>query len=150
MLQKSGLFQAPPPPANPKRPHRSQRSTHRGTTRRGFLLAALSGLSEPVGGLIAWAIVASCGEDMRGQIYGLLFGMVAGDLVQFFIKEFIEIFSIHHPVLYDLSNFVVERWPCVDVFISQSLSMVLVHEWTPRTATRTHMEVTKKTLETQR
>lgn len=35
-----------------------------GSGMKGFFLATLSGLSEPVGALIAWAIVAACGEDM--------------------------------------------------------------------------------------
>ena len=49
-----------------------------GSRLKGFLLATLSGLSEPVGALIAWGIVASSGEDMNGTIYGILFGMVGG------------------------------------------------------------------------
>ena len=35
-----------------------------GSGLKGFFLATLSGLSEPVGALIAWAIVAACGQDM--------------------------------------------------------------------------------------
>ena len=49
--------------------------------RAGFALAAVSGLSEPMGGLIAWGVVASSEDDMHGVIYGILFGMVAGFLV---------------------------------------------------------------------
>lgn len=44
----------------------------------GFLLAALSGISEPIGALVAWAIVAVSGDDMKGIVYGILFGTVAG------------------------------------------------------------------------
>ncbi|CAE7460507.1 zupT, partial [Symbiodinium pilosum] len=46
-----------------------------GSRLKGFLLATVSGLSEPVGALIAWGIVASSGQDMNGMIYGILFGM---------------------------------------------------------------------------
>ena len=47
---------------------------------KGFFMATLSGMSEPIGALIAWGIVASSGEDLNGIIYGILFGMAAGIL----------------------------------------------------------------------
>ncbi|CAK9077932.1 unnamed protein product [Durusdinium trenchii] len=49
-----------------------------GSRLKGFLLAALSGISEPIGALVAWAIVAVSGDDMKGIVYGILFGTVAG------------------------------------------------------------------------
>merc|ERR1719192_3165961 len=44
---------------------------------RGFLWALLSGLSEPVGAFVGWAIIKSSGNDMNQGIYGVLFGLVA-------------------------------------------------------------------------
>eukprot|EP00435_Cladocopium_sp_Y103_P043797 s1566_g12.t1 len=53
----------------------------------GFFLATLSGLAEPVGALIAWAIVAASSEDMYGTIYGVLFGLVAGIMIMLVLME---------------------------------------------------------------
>eukprot|EP00438_Fugacium_kawagutii_P011073 Skav233518 [mRNA] locus=scaffold1910:82824:83771:- [translate_table: standard] len=61
-----------------------------GSRVKGFLLASLAGLAEPVGALIAWAIVAASRpwamvpashDAMHGIIYGILFGMVSGIMI---------------------------------------------------------------------
>ena len=76
-----------------------------GSRLKGFLLATLSGLSEPVGALIAWGIVASSGEDMNGTIYGILFGMVGGILGQYlrFVAERTESNGHVTPILAQVS-----------------------------------------------
>jgi len=58
-----------------------------GNRHAGFLWALLSGLSEPVGALIGYAIIKSTGEDMNQLVYGVLFGMVAGMMVAIVIFE---------------------------------------------------------------
>lgn len=58
-----------------------------GNRHAGFLWALLSGLSEPVGALIGYAIIKSSGEDMNQLVYGVLFGMVAGMMVAIVIFE---------------------------------------------------------------
>mmetsp|Transcript_7894 Transcript_7894/g.13700 ORF Transcript_7894/g.13700 Transcript_7894/m.13700 type:complete len:306 (-) Transcript_7894:81-998(-) len=61
----------------------------KGSRLHGFLLATLSGLAEPLGALIAWAIVAASKEDMYGTIYGVLFGVVAGIMIILVLMELI-------------------------------------------------------------
>lgn len=61
----------------------------KGSRLHGFLLATLSGLAEPLGALIAWAIVAASNEDMYGTIYGVLFGVVAGIMIILVLMELI-------------------------------------------------------------
>ncbi|CAE7375994.1 zupT [Symbiodinium pilosum] len=58
-----------------------------GSRLKGFFLATLSGMSEPIGALIAWGIVASSGEDLNGIIYGILFGMVGGIMIMIVVLE---------------------------------------------------------------
>jgi len=54
---------------------------------KGFLWALLSGLSEPVGALIGWAIIKSTGDDMNQLVYGILFGLVSGMMIMIVILE---------------------------------------------------------------
>merc|ERR1719190_247306 len=54
---------------------------------KGFLWALLSGLSEPVGALIGYAIIKSTGDDMNQLVYGILFGLVGGMMVMIVILE---------------------------------------------------------------
>lgn len=49
--------------------------------------AALSGLAEPVGGLIGYAIVR--GGQMNDLVFGALFGLIAGMMVYISLKELI-------------------------------------------------------------
>jgi len=58
-----------------------------GSRHKGFLYALLSGLSEPVGALIGYAIIKASGEDMNSLVYGILFGVVAGMMIMIVILE---------------------------------------------------------------
>lgn len=58
-----------------------------GSRHQGFFWALLSGLSEPIGALIGYAIIKSTGEDMSGGVYGCLFGMVAGMMIMIVLLE---------------------------------------------------------------
>lgn len=58
-----------------------------GSRIRGFLYALLSGISEPIGALIGYAIIKSTGEDMNQTIYGILFGLVAGMMIMIVLLE---------------------------------------------------------------
>mmetsp|Transcript_6012 Transcript_6012/g.10928 ORF Transcript_6012/g.10928 Transcript_6012/m.10928 type:complete len:306 (-) Transcript_6012:392-1309(-) len=58
-----------------------------GSRLMGFVLAILSGLAEPIGAFIAWAIVAASGEDLNGVVYGILFGIVAGIMIMIVAVE---------------------------------------------------------------
>jgi len=48
---------------------------------QAFLWGLLSGLSEPIGAAVGYAIVKSSGDDMNQLVYGALFGMVGGMMV---------------------------------------------------------------------
>merc|ERR1711972_990446 len=54
---------------------------------KGFLWALLSGISEPIGAFIGWAIIKSTGDDMNQYVYGVLFGIVAGMMIMIVILE---------------------------------------------------------------
>mmetsp|Transcript_124971 Transcript_124971/g.216604 ORF Transcript_124971/g.216604 Transcript_124971/m.216604 type:complete len:329 (+) Transcript_124971:78-1064(+) len=54
---------------------------------KGFLLALFSGISEPIGALIGYAIIKSTGDDMNQLVYGILFGIVGGMMVMIVISE---------------------------------------------------------------
>merc|ERR1711862_830486 len=58
-----------------------------GSRLKGFAWALLSGLSEPLGAFIGWAIIKSTGEDMNQFVYGLLFGVVAGMMIMIVLLE---------------------------------------------------------------
>lgn len=55
----------------------------------GFLVALLSGISEPIGALIGYAILKGTGEDMNQTMYGALFGIVGGMMVMIVLLELI-------------------------------------------------------------
>mmetsp|Transcript_20759 Transcript_20759/g.41959 ORF Transcript_20759/g.41959 Transcript_20759/m.41959 type:complete len:348 (+) Transcript_20759:34-1077(+) len=52
-----------------------------------FGWALLSGISEPIGALIGYAIVVAAGGSISPLAYGILFGMVGGMMVSICIKE---------------------------------------------------------------
>lgn len=54
---------------------------------KGFLWAMLSGVSEPIGALIGYAIIKSTGDDMNPIVYGVLFGVVAGMMIMIVVLE---------------------------------------------------------------
>jgi ZIP family zinc transporter len=56
-----------------------------GSRKMGVAMACLSGLAEPVGALIGWAIISAAGESQLA--YGLIFGVVAGMMIFICIKE---------------------------------------------------------------
>ena len=55
-----------------------------GSRWKGFLWAFLSGVSEPIGALIGWAILA---DRMDDTAYGVIFGMVGGMMVFIALRE---------------------------------------------------------------
>lgn len=59
----------------------------RGSRMQAFCWALLSGLSEPLGAAIGYAILKSTGEDMNQLVYGALFGLVAGMMVAIVLVE---------------------------------------------------------------
>jgi len=58
-----------------------------GSRHKGFIWALFSGLSEPVGAFIGWAIIKSSGDDMNQLVYGVLFGIVAGMMIMIVLLE---------------------------------------------------------------
>jgi len=58
-----------------------------GSRHRGFVWALLSGLSEPIGALVGYAIIKGSGEDLNALVYGILFGLVAGMMVGIVLSE---------------------------------------------------------------
>lgn len=58
-----------------------------GSRHKGFAWALLSGLSEPIGALVGYAIIKGSGEDMNALVYGILFGLVAGMMVGIVLSE---------------------------------------------------------------
>lgn len=59
----------------------------KGSKWQGLLWAALSGISEPIGGLIAW--LALQGSDMSPLAYGIMFALVGGMMVFISFAELI-------------------------------------------------------------
>ena len=57
-----------------------KRVTGIGNRVRAFLWGLLSGISEPIGALVGYAIVKASGEDMNLLVYGILFGLVTPPL----------------------------------------------------------------------
>ena len=60
-----------------------------GSRHKGFMWAFWSGISEPIGALIGWGIIKASGDDMNQQVYGILFGVVAGMMVMIVLMELI-------------------------------------------------------------
>lgn len=56
-----------------------------GSKWRGFLWSFISGLAEPLGGLLAYAVLASNG--MQPLAFGVMFGFVAGMMVLLSVRE---------------------------------------------------------------
>ena len=55
-----------------------------GDRRKAFLWGLLSGVTEPIGAALGWAILAGAMSDV---VYGIMFGLVAGMMVRISIKE---------------------------------------------------------------
>jgi ZIP family zinc transporter len=67
-----------------------------GSKHKGFLAALLSGLSEPIGALIGWGILAGSQGSNDGItivttddniVFGLMFGIIAGMMVMIVVRE---------------------------------------------------------------
>merc|ERR1719284_1224241 len=58
-----------------------------GSRLKGFLWALFSGISEPIGAFVGWALIKATGEDMNQVVYGILFGVVAGMMVMIVLLE---------------------------------------------------------------
>ena len=57
-----------------------------GNRLKGFLWGLLSGLTEPIGALIGWLVLA---KVMRDEVYAVLFGLVAGMMTYISFRELI-------------------------------------------------------------
>jgi len=71
-----------------------------GSKKRAFLLSFLSGLAEPVGALVGYAIFSTFFNDM---VFGLLFASVAGIMVFISLDELLptaEKYGEHHIAIY--------------------------------------------------
>lgn len=58
-----------------------------GSKWKGFMWASLSGLSEPIGALIGYAIVKGGSADLHPLVYAIMFGIVGGMMVWISISE---------------------------------------------------------------
>jgi len=72
-----------------------------------FLWGILSGVSEPIGALVGYAIIKSTGDDMNQLVYGILFGMVGGMMVAIVIYELLPTGQRYDPQNKVLGNSVV-------------------------------------------
>jgi ZIP family zinc transporter len=88
-----------------------------GSRVQGFFWAFLSGLSEPLGGLLGYIILA--GSDMHPLAYGIVFAMVAGMMVYISMQELIPT-----ALRYDAANSVTIKAVFVGMAV-MDLSLVL-------------------------
>ena len=73
-----------------------------GTKKKAFLLSFVSGLAEPVGGLLGWLFLSSVFND---SLLGVLFGGVAGIMVFISVDELLPTareYGHHHHAIYGL------------------------------------------------
>mmetsp|Transcript_94062 Transcript_94062/g.196254 ORF Transcript_94062/g.196254 Transcript_94062/m.196254 type:complete len:303 (+) Transcript_94062:277-1185(+) len=68
-----------------------------GSRLKGFTLALVSGFAEPVGALMAWAIIKGTGEDMSYAVYAVLFGVVTGMMIMITLHELIPVAMRYDP-----------------------------------------------------
>ena len=62
---------------------------------KAFLWGILSGVSEPIGAIIAWAALK--GSDLSGNTYGILFGLVAGIMTLITVDELLPTAHCYDP-----------------------------------------------------
>lgn len=62
---------------------------------RAFWIGAFSGFTEPIGGLIGYAVFYN--REMNGNVFGALFGMVAGIMVWICLHELLPMAHAHDP-----------------------------------------------------
>mmetsp|Transcript_38173 Transcript_38173/g.74603 ORF Transcript_38173/g.74603 Transcript_38173/m.74603 type:complete len:440 (+) Transcript_38173:198-1517(+) len=73
-----------------------------GSKRKAFMWATLSGISEPIGALFGWAVLAG---DVSNLAYGAMFGLVAGMMIYISLAELLPSAyrHDHNPVVVTLS-----------------------------------------------
>eukprot|EP00239_Pterosperma_sp_CCMP1384_P006288 CAMPEP_0197852926 /NCGR_PEP_ID=MMETSP1438-20131217/21730_1 /TAXON_ID=1461541 /ORGANISM="Pterosperma sp., Strain CCMP1384" /LENGTH=335 /DNA_ID=CAMNT_0043467157 /DNA_START=108 /DNA_END=1115 /DNA_ORIENTATION=+ len=72
---------------------------------KGFWWSFVSGVSEPIGGLIGYVILD--GDDMSDRVYGVLFGIVGGMMTYISLKELIPTALRYDPEDRYVSNSVI-------------------------------------------
>eukprot|EP00405_Crypthecodinium_cohnii_P013786 CAMPEP_0206458838 /NCGR_PEP_ID=MMETSP0324_2-20121206/23812_1 /ASSEMBLY_ACC=CAM_ASM_000836 /TAXON_ID=2866 /ORGANISM="Crypthecodinium cohnii, Strain Seligo" /LENGTH=311 /DNA_ID=CAMNT_0053930261 /DNA_START=101 /DNA_END=1036 /DNA_ORIENTATION=- len=68
-----------------------------GSRVKGFAFALFSGFAEPVGAVLAWAIIKGTGEDMSYAVYAVLFGVVTGLMIMITLDELIPVALRYDP-----------------------------------------------------
>jgi len=87
-----------------------------GNRTKGFLWGLLSGLTEPIGALIGWLVLA---KVMRDEVYAVLFGLVAGMMTYISFRELIPT-----AFRYDTKDTVVTHSTVVGMLV-MAISLVL-------------------------
>mmetsp|Transcript_13571 Transcript_13571/g.33359 ORF Transcript_13571/g.33359 Transcript_13571/m.33359 type:complete len:389 (-) Transcript_13571:570-1736(-) len=92
----------------------------KGDRHRAFLFGVASGLSEPLAALFCWAVLGSL-ASVDGNVYGVLFGLVAGMMVYISLHELLPT-----AIRYDPQDSVVTKsWLCGAAIIGLSLIVLL-------------------------
>ena len=65
-----------------------------GNRRKAFMWGLLSGVTEPIGAALGWAILA---DSMNDAVYGSMFGIVSGMMVMIVIKELLPVAHRYDP-----------------------------------------------------
>jgi len=94
---------------------------------KGFLWGAFSGLSEPVAALMAWGILNR--SEFNNDVYGVLFGLVAGMMVFISVKELLPTAHRYDPLDTVVTNSLIAG------FVIIALSLLLFE----RTSGHTHV-----------
>uniref|UniRef100_A0A6U4XLV5 WW domain-containing protein n=1 Tax=Hemiselmis andersenii TaxID=464988 RepID=A0A6U4XLV5_HEMAN len=87
-----------------------------GSKLRAFMWATLSGVSEPIGALFGWAVLAG---DVSNMAYGAMFGLVAGMMIYISLAELLPSAYRHD------TNPVVVTVALVSGMMAMALSLVL-------------------------
>lgn len=87
-----------------------------GNRQKAFMWACISGISEPIGALLGWAVLAN---SMSDNVYAILFGLVGGMMVVISTKELLP--TAHR---YDPEDTVV-TYSMIAGMIIMALSLVL-------------------------
>ncbi|GMI46323.1 hypothetical protein TrCOL_g9562 [Triparma columacea] len=65
-----------------------------GNRRKAFMWGCLSGVTEPIGAALGWAILA---DNMNDVVYGSMFGIVSGMMVMIVVKELLPVAHRYDP-----------------------------------------------------
>mmetsp|Transcript_23733 Transcript_23733/g.33183 ORF Transcript_23733/g.33183 Transcript_23733/m.33183 type:complete len:363 (-) Transcript_23733:687-1775(-) len=90
-----------------------------GSRHKAFFWALLSGITEPIGAAIGYAVVVAAGGEISQFAYGILFGLVSGMMVSICIKELLP--TAHR---YDPKDKYVTTWVIIGMVI-MALSLLL-------------------------